>query len=75
MNRDDHNLLLFHHGLVTRQEEEYLRQIIVSTESPRQFCIAYELVNRNRITANSRKILKEARRIELRPFRFLINKN
>jgi hypothetical protein len=56
-------------------EVECLNDILRTAESDEQFCIAHELVNRNSITSSSRKILKEIRRIELRPFRFLINKN
>ncbi|MEK7224719.1 MAG: hypothetical protein AAB221_03450 [Bacteroidota bacterium] len=76
MKSHSYNLLVFfHHSFILQQEEERLFRIVTETESPEQFCMAHELVNRNRITANSRRILKEARRMELRPFRFLINKN
>jgi hypothetical protein len=36
---------------------------------------AYQLLDRNRITCSADKILKEAARETLRPFRFLIGKN
>ncbi|MBM3432830.1 MAG: hypothetical protein FJX92_07540 [Bacteroidetes bacterium] len=39
------------------------------------FARAYQLVDRNHITVSARKILKEANRDAMRPFRFLIGKN
>jgi len=39
------------------------------------FARAYQLVDRNHITLSARKILKEANRDVMRPFRFLIGKN
>lgn len=57
------------------QEVECLNHILHEAESHEQFCIAHELVDRNRITSKSRKILKAIRFAELRPFQFLINKN
>ena len=56
-------------------EVECLNDILRTAESDSQFCVAHELVNRNRITAKPRRILKAIRYSELRPFRFLINKN
>jgi hypothetical protein len=58
-----------------QQEVEKLNQLFIQTESPVAFCAAHELVNRNHITSNTKKMLKEAQFYELRPFRFLINKN
>lgn len=58
-----------------QQEVEKLNQLFIQTESSEAFCTAHELVDRNRITSNKRKMLKEAHLYELRPFRFLINKN
>ncbi|MCY7309346.1 MAG: hypothetical protein LH619_01085 [Chitinophagaceae bacterium] len=57
------------------QEVNYLNQILLNIESSEQFCIAHELVDRNRITSNRKKIIKETRYFRLKPFRFLINKN
>ena len=57
------------------QQVECLNDMLRRTESDEQFCIAHELVNRNRITSNPKKILKAIRFSELRQFRFLINKN
>jgi hypothetical protein len=57
------------------QEVECLNDILRTAESDEQFCVAHELVNRNRITAKPSKILKAIRYSELKAFRFLINKN
>jgi hypothetical protein len=72
-------LIFFNNGFMTEQawghEVEAITEILRITDSPEQFCIATELVDRNRITSKSKKILKEASHFRLRPFRFLINKN
>jgi hypothetical protein len=57
------------------QEVECLNEILRNAESSGEFCIAHELVDRNRITSKPHKILKATRQEELKPFRFLINKN
>jgi len=57
------------------QEIENLNTILLSTESPAQFCTTHELVNRNRITSQVKKILNAIRYTKLKPFRFLICKN
>ena len=57
------------------QEVECLNDMLRSTESDDQFCKAHELVDRNRITGNPKRILKAIRFTELKQFRFLINKN
>jgi hypothetical protein len=57
------------------QEVEHLHGLLFSIESPEQFCRAHELVDRNRITSKKFRILRETRYSQLRPFRFLINKN
>jgi hypothetical protein len=76
MKNNGHNLLvLFSNKFISRQEEDCLNTMLLSIESPEQFCMANELVDRNRITSRKDKLLKESRRFELRPFRFLINKN
>jgi hypothetical protein len=56
-------------------EVECLNDILRRAESDEQFCIAHEMVDRNRITSKAHKIRREIRYTELRPFRFLINKN
>ena len=56
-------------------EVECLNDMLRRSESDEQFCIAHELVDRNRITSKSKKILRAIRYTELKQFRFLINKN
>lgn len=80
MNLNNQNLLiLFKTGRLDEKaiacEIESLHEILLSIETPEQFCIAHELVNRNKITSNPKKILSEAKHFRLRTFRFLINKN
>ena len=57
------------------QEVESINEMLLQAESPLQFCRVHELVVRNRITSKSKKILRAIRFTELRPFRFLLNKN
>jgi len=57
------------------QEVECINHILIQAESPKQFCLAHELVTRHRITANPKKILRAVRFSELKAFTFLINKN
>ncbi|HEX7844200.1 MAG TPA: hypothetical protein VF476_00285 [Chitinophagaceae bacterium] len=57
------------------QEVECLNEILRISETNEQFCLAHELVDRNRITAKPQRILKAIRFTELKPFRFLVNKN
>jgi hypothetical protein len=57
------------------QEVDCLNEILHRAESPESFCLAHELVNRNRITQHPFRILKAIRQTDLKPFRFLINKN
>jgi len=68
-------VLLFNNKFISKQEEDRLNKILLAIQSPGHFCTAHELVNRNRITSEKKKILKEAGHIPLRAFRFLINKN
>ncbi|MBO9657389.1 MAG: hypothetical protein J7527_01045 [Chitinophagaceae bacterium] len=56
-------------------EVECLNDILLIAESDEHFCVAHELVDRNRITSKPARILKAIRFSELKPFRFLINKN
>ena len=56
-------------------EMDYLTAMLKTVDCPANFCVANELVNRNRITCNSRLILKEAAYRNLRSFRFILNKN
>jgi hypothetical protein len=57
------------------QAVECLHHILRQAESDEQFCTAHELVDRNRITQKTKKIIKESGFRELRAFRFLLNKN
>jgi hypothetical protein len=57
------------------QEVECLNDLLYRAESDDQFCQAHELVDRNRITSKRKKILRAIRYAELKPFRFLLNKN
>jgi hypothetical protein len=57
------------------QEVECLNDLLYKAESDEQFCIAHELVTRHSITSKPEKILRTIKYVELKPFRFLINKN
>ncbi len=56
-------------------ELEDLHAIVGAGETIDNFCRIFELLNRNRITANKSRILEFLREKEEKPFRFLINKN
>ena len=56
-------------------EVECLNEILLQTESSENFCRAHELVDRNRITSKTKKILFAIKFDLLKPFRFLICKN
>jgi hypothetical protein len=58
-----------------QREVENLHQILLKVERIDVFCLAHELVTRNKITSKVKAILKATRNIRLRPFQFLINKN
>ena len=80
MAKSNRNLLvLFNTELLDdrsiRHEQKLLAEILLILDSPEHFCRAHELVDRNRISADTRKIIKESGPLRLRPFRFLINKN
>ena len=72
-------LVLFYCGnsdeKAVRVQVDSLTDIIRSVHTSIHFCSANELVNRNSITSNPRKILKEASYRRLRPFRFFICRN
>ena len=57
------------------REVECLNEILLKTESSEHFCQAHELVDRNRITSKTKRILLVIRFDKLKPFRFLICKN
>ena len=80
MTGNHHNLLvLFYTGIsddpADRLETERLTSLIKSVDRPEHFCTANELVNRNRITSEKKKMIREAGYRRLRAFRFFINKN
>ena len=80
MKRPNRNfLMLLKNQFLSEQaiehEVECLNEILLQTESPEYFCQAHELVDRNRITSKTKKILLAIRYNELKPFRFLICKN
>ncbi|MCH5715285.1 hypothetical protein [Niabella hibiscisoli] len=54
---------------------ESLNYVIACVDNKEGFCKVHELVNRNRITSSSRKILAAIKNERLKPFRFLLNKN
>ena len=72
-------LVLMKHDFINEhaidREVESLNRILQQIETPHQFCIAHELVDRNYITSSVRRLLDVIHCIELKPFRFLINKN
>ena len=68
-------LVLLKNEFVSEKELESLHLLLHTVESPEFFCLSHELVDRNRISSNREKLLKESRYIYLRPFRFFINKN
>ncbi len=79
MTFSGNQFVLFTSGWLTEKtigrEMEYMKTILSRIDTPEQFCIAFELVDRNRISSNKKKIEKESRHYRLRHFRFLLNKN
>jgi hypothetical protein len=65
---------VFNEDLLQR-EVESLHQILLNVERSDIFCLAHELVTRNKITQKAKTILRATRHIRLKPFQFLINKN
>jgi hypothetical protein len=68
-----HLLVLF--GETSAAERFRMTQWLRKQLSDEEIARAYQLVDRNRITLSTKKILEESRRDVLRPFRFLIGKN
>lgn len=56
-------------------EVEQLNNILRQTELPHQFCKSHELVQRNRITQKTRRVLAAFRSPLLKPFWFFISRN
>jgi len=65
---------VFNEDLLQR-EVENLHQILLKVERSDIFCLAHELVTRNKITQKAKSILRATRHLRLKPFQFLINKN
>ena len=72
-------LVLFYNGMhdekTVRVQARQLTTLLKSIDSPENFCTANEMVNRYHITCDPKKMLKEAKFIRLRSFRFFLNKN
>jgi len=72
-------LVLFRNEQMTEQDVELeidmLDKLLLKSETAASFCTAHELVDRNKITSNKKKIIKATRFYRLKAFRFLINKN
>jgi len=68
-------MVLLKAGAISEEELQDLHRVIQCVENRDSFCVAHELVDRNRITRKAHRILREADRYALRPFRFLINRN
>ncbi|GAB3007710.1 hypothetical protein GCM10027051_04680 [Niabella terrae] len=80
MNRYRRDIILVINDASVAQDDidmhlEYLHEVIAQVDNTDGFCQAHELVNRNRITANRQKILQAVSKEQLKPFRFLLNKN
>lgn len=79
MNVNRNLLVIFNTGLLDEdaieQETGWLDHIYHLTESAEEFCKAHELLDRNYIHSNKKKIIKAARYFRLKPFQFFINKN
>ena len=78
-SRDRDLLVLIKHEFKSQQaiehEVEQLNNILRQTELPHQFCLAHELVQRNRITEKAPRLLAAFRSPLLKPFWFLISRN
>ena len=80
MSRSRYDMLvLFRNESLTDREMEFeiqsLNFILKSVDHSYQFCLVHELVDRFYITSKPRKILRAIENEDLKPFRFLINKN
>jgi hypothetical protein len=72
-NRDI--LVLLRSKQVTEKDLKSLHRLLHLVETPYLFCLSNELVDRDRVTSDPKKLLKESARFTLRPFRFFLNKN
>jgi hypothetical protein len=58
-----------------QHEVECLHRILLQVERNDRFCMAHELVKRNKITGKHKDIVKAISHTKLKPFEFLINRN
>ena len=80
MKNYDRDLLVLYKADVYNEdllqhEVECLHKILLQVERNDVFCLAHQLVTRNKITERVKAILKSISHIKLKPFHFLINKN
>jgi len=80
MNLNNQNLLILFNSVrldddAIEEKIDCINTILKTVETREKFCIAFELVDRNKITSKFNKIVNESKHLKLRPFRFLINKN
>lgn len=80
MKNYDRDLLVLYKSDVYNEdllqhEVERLHKILLRVERNDVFCLAHELVTRNRITQKTQALLKAISNFRLKPFCFLINKN
>jgi hypothetical protein len=61
--------------LAIEKELVCLDELLRNTESPDKFCVTHELVDRNGITNNKTRLVKNFYKQELKPFSFFICKN
>ena len=78
-NRERELVLLSKTALMSEKalEKELisLEQLFVYAESEKAFCETHQLVQRNRITSNKKRLINIFYRHQLKPFWFLVNKN
>ncbi|HEV7621234.1 MAG TPA: hypothetical protein VGO09_05855 [Flavisolibacter sp.] len=58
-----------------QHEVDCLHKLLLRVECNETFCIAHELVTRNKITNKVKALIKAIGDSKLRPFNFLLNKN
>jgi hypothetical protein len=76
MSRSNRDILVvLKRDWISEEELEGIHELLQSSISPDKFCVAHELVNRNKITRKTSLIMRESRHFNLRPFRFLICRN
>ncbi|GAC1418401.1 MAG: hypothetical protein NVS1B13_12230 [Flavisolibacter sp.] len=58
-----------------QHEVDCLHKLLLRVESNETFCIAHELVTRNKITSKEKALVKAISNPKLKAFYFLLNKN